>query len=235
MVFSQGGFLAMASFEQHMNISIIGTGIVLAPLYSAGLIEMSSSIIALSLGIIGGMLPDLDSDNSKPLRATFKIVSTFVPLVLILLYFSSLSMLELVGLWMLFSIVLHVTLFEFFLKVTTHRGVFHTIPMGVVFGLLTFMAASSLFNVPEKNALLYGFFLSYGFILHLILDEIFSVNALGVSMKKSFGSALKMYDKKNMIGTFALYIFIGAFIVLKDFNFENLEDIVAIYKSAKVY
>ena len=50
----------MALFEQHVNIAVIATGITIAPLYSAGLIDTNQSIILLGLGLLGGILPDLD-------------------------------------------------------------------------------------------------------------------------------------------------------------------------------
>ncbi len=47
-----------------------------------------------------------------------------------------------------------------------------------------------------------GLFIGFGFIVHLILDEVYSVDLMNKRMKKSFGTALKLYsydDKQSSI------------------------------------
>ena len=39
-----------------------------------------------------------------------------------------------------------------------------------------------------------GLFVLIGFIIHLVLDEIYSVDVEGAVIKKSFGTALKLFD-----------------------------------------
>jgi len=46
-----------------------------------------------------------------------------------------------------------------------------------------------------------GLFIGFGFIVHLLLDEIYSVDLSNKRMKKSFGTALKLYSYKNMTTT----------------------------------
>ncbi len=39
-----------------------------------------------------------------------------------------------------------------------------------------------------------GLFVFIGFLIHLILDEIYAVDFSGARLKRSFGSALKLFD-----------------------------------------
>ena len=58
-----------------------------------------------------------------------------------------------------------------------------------------------------------GLFLMFGAIVHLLLDEMFSVNLLGLSVKKSFGTAFKVF-KFDQVGWYlGLYAVLAALIV----------------------
>ena len=48
------------------------------------------------------------------------------------------------------------------------------------------------------HAWLNGLFLAIGFIVHLVLDELYSVDVSNARMKKSFGSALKLCSYNNI-------------------------------------
>lgn len=69
-----------------------------------------------------------------------------------------------------------------------------------------------------------------GFLIHLILDEIVSLNAFGMSFKKSLGSALKIYDKNNHLGSILIYI---AIIILQIIYPVNVDFLTNIYDSYK--
>lgn len=69
----------MASFEQHVNVAVIATGVTIVPFYSSGVVDTSQSLVLLAFGVFGGVLPDLDSDSSKPVQIAFRILSIFLP------------------------------------------------------------------------------------------------------------------------------------------------------------
>ena len=196
----------MASFQQHLNISVIATGILIIPLHSANLLSTQESVIGLTLGFIGGMLPDLDSNHSKPTQIIFGLLSIFVPLLVLLSIPKPLPIVYMILLWFTSTLLLHYTLFKLFLTLTVHRGIFHTIPMGLLFGLVSVFLFHTLLHHRIAFASMAGFFLFYGFLSHLLLDEIYSIDARGMQIKKSFGTALKLYDKNNKIGTVILYL-----------------------------
>ncbi len=198
----------MASFEQHINTAVVATGILIVPLHSAGLLDIHQSLLALSLGIFGTMLPDLDSNHSKPTQIVFKMSSIFLPLIVLLSIPYILPILYIIGIWILSSIILHYVFFKIFLSITSHRGLFHSIPMGVFFGLSTVLISYNIMDGDKTFSLIAGFFIFFGFMVHLVLDEIFSINVLGLEVKRSFGSALKFYAKNNILGTVLLYALI---------------------------
>ncbi len=224
----------MASFEQHVNGAVIATGVAIAPLHSASLLDINQSLIVLCLGIVGGILPDLDSDNSKPIQIVFKMLSIFLPLIILLSVFNNLSLLELVGYWLISSLVLHLTLFKLFLVLTTHRGIFHSIPMGIVVGQVTVYIFYSVLDFSLVFSTIAGGFIIFGFIIHLLLDEAVSLNALGLNVKNSFGTALKFYDKNNLAGTMLLYALIGAFFFLTPLKLEVFSEIFEIMKNIRL-
>lgn len=211
----------MASFEQHINVAVIATGIVIVPLHISGLLDINQSVIALSLGLIGTALPDLDSDNSKPTQVLFKILSISVPLLILLVLSINLPVIYLVGTWLLLSLALHLTIFKVFQAVTIHRGIFHTIPMGFIFGEITTLLFHHLLTSDEILSLLAGLFVFFGFLVHLLLDELFSINIFGLKLKKSFGTALKLYDRKNKFGTSVLYAIIAALLYFSPIQKES--------------
>jgi len=224
----------LALFEQHVNGAVIATGIVIVPLHSASIIDSKESLIVLALGLIGGVLPDLDSDNSKPIQIVFKITSIFLPLVIVLSISKELSVLYLVGYWLLATLMLRITLFKLFTAFTTHRGIFHSIPMGLFFGQTTLFIFYKFFNYDITFSTIAGSFLFFGYLVHLLLDELVSLNALGVRMKKSFGTAFKLYDKENLIGTALLYLFIISFFFFIPIKIEIFNEIFNVLKSVRL-
>jgi len=224
----------MASFAQHINSAVVISGIAIAPLYSSTLIDINQALALLFFGMIGGILPDIDLENSKPIQITSSILSIFIPLLAILTLLESLSISKMLFIWFLSAMLLHFILFKILLSFTIHRGVIHSIPMAIVFAQTLNIFFSQILHFEELFSLLCGFFLFSGFIIHLVLDEIVSLNAFGMSFKKSLGSALKLYDTSNPIGSIFLYITIIILQVLYPINIEHIIDISNSFKNIKL-
>jgi len=221
----------MASFAQHVNTAVVISGITIAPLYSSSLIDINQSLALLFFGMIGGILPDIDLENSKPIQITSSILSIFIPLLAILTLLQSLSISKMLFIWFLSSILLHFFIFKILLHFTIHRGVIHSIPMGLLFAHCITIVFYNILGFEELFSLLCGLFLFIGFIIHLLLDEIVSLNAFGMSFKKSLGSALKFYDKNNIIGSVLLYISIIILQIIYPLNIEYIIDIFNSFKN----
>ncbi len=168
-------------------------------------------IVFLSFGAI---LPDVDSDESTPFKIVFWSVSFFVGFSAFIFFKENQAFDLLKNILISFGIVLF---FRFvvgwvFMKFTRHRGMFHSIPTALIFGLVCFYVLASFSENVERNLFL-SFALFLGYISHLLLDEIYAgVNFSGIFIKpkKSLGSALKLfsYSQKANIIAYGLLIFL---------------------------
>ncbi len=229
----------MASFEQHINVAVVATGLAIVPLHTAGLLDVSQSLIALSLGVFGTMLPDLDSNQSKPTQIVFKMLSIFLPLIVLLSIPNLLSIFTIIGVWVVSSVTLHYIFFKTFLSITSHRGLFHSVPMGIFLAQVTILIFYNFSSADKTFSIFAGFFILYGFLIHLLLDEVFSIDVFGMEIKRSFGSALKLYAKNNILGTFLLYALIVTLHHTINFNdslyIELYENIYEAFQEVKLF
>ena len=83
-------------------------------------------------------------------------------------------------------------------RFTSHRGIFHSVLTAIFFCLLMVCIACYLLRWDILHAWLSGLFIGFGFIVHLLLDEIYSVDLSNKRMKKSFGTALKLYSYRDI-------------------------------------
>jgi len=223
----------MASFEQHLNSAVVISGITIAPLYASSLIDMNQSLGLLALGMIGGVLPDLDSETSKPLQISFKILSIFLPLLAILSLLQEFTISKILFIWGLSFVILNYGVFKIFSHITVHRGVLHSIPMGLVVGLGIIYLTSVILEFSPIFSILSGCFITLGFFIHLLLDELVSLNALGMHIKNSFGTAFKLYDKNNIPGSVVLYIIIAVLLFLIPIDTSIFIDIYNSFENIK--
>ncbi len=208
----------MASFRTHISFGIaLGVASIFA-LLSFALVptEWSFFILVALAVIIGAILPDIDSDSGLPFHITFG------PLALIAGGWSFLYVWKYVpgNYWLLIGatvgamILVWGILGAIFRKFTRHRGMVHSIPAGVLSGLLLFSLASRT-GFDEWEAFLLGVSLTLGFILHLILDEVSAaVNFHGTIFipNKALGSALKLFSK-NWGVNILVYVMIGILVL----------------------
>jgi hypothetical protein len=82
---------------------------------------------------------------------------------------------------------------------------FHSIPAMGIAGLLVFLAYDSP-SLWLRGYLAVG--VMVGFLSHLVLDELCSVNFMGARVSKSAGTALKLYSS-SWSATLACYMFLS--------------------------
>lgn len=195
----------MANFNVHLNTAIISTGLGAAVLVSADHIDLNSALWLWFLGIIGGLLPDIDSDNSTSLDTIFNLFT--LSLVLFVLrfittsFFTQISLVELVVIPLLVYILMRCIIRPIFEKITVHRGSCHSLFFLLFTALLTTQITWQLNDQATNKstiiAWLSGGFIFFGGLVHLLLDEIYSVDLSNIRIKRSFGSALKLADFSN--------------------------------------
>ena len=213
----------MAGFQQHVSLSS-GLGVATAVTATMGLgFTRSQGILAGYLTAIGGMLPDLDSEPGRPVRELSSLTAAIVPLLMLnhlrewCTEFDTALMLA-AGMYLVIRFMGGWLLGKF----TVHRGMFHSIPALFIAAELVFLSWKS---ESISVRLLMGCGIAIGFLSHLVLDEIYSVqwNGLMVELNQAAGSAVKFFSK-NLFATAFTWLLLAGLSWLSYASVIGLED-----------
>lgn len=205
-MFTVYGRRKIAEFKTHLSVACMVSGLAATSLLVAGIANSKEVVLYFTLGSIGGVLPDVDSDNSVPVKLTFNVLALVVGFLVIFSQRPGCSVAELFLIWLASFILVKYIAFHFFARLTVHRGIIHSIPAAVLGGLLTTIVLNRLYDCSEFTAWMAGFFLFFGFIVHLVLDELYSVNLFGAQVKSSLGTAFKLGNFKDLKTTVLIYV-----------------------------
>lgn len=195
----------MADFKTHITAACAVSGLAATCLLAGGAARPGQVLLYFVLGSVGGVLPDIDADNSVPLKLTFDILSFVVAFVVMFSQPWGDSVIELALIWVAVFLAVKYLVFSFFIRMTVHRGVIHSIPAGVTFGLTVVILLDQVRGISAGYAWMGGFFLFMGYLVHLFLDELYSIDFSGMRMRGSFGTALKFISFRDMTATLVLY------------------------------
>lgn len=200
----------MADFNTHIVGAAVVSGIGATVMMMAH--TFPSQVLAgfFILGVTGGILPDIDSESSVSIRWAFNGLGIMAGFFLVLYFGAHYSLVELVLLWGASFVFIRYSVFSLFTKLTVHRGLIHSIPAALFFSLGTVVLAARVFGVEVLTAWLCGAFVFLGFLTHLTLDELYSVDLRGVRIKRSFGTALSLGSFRAPLKTILLYLLTGA-------------------------
>ncbi|UUO08270.1 metal-dependent hydrolase [Blastopirellula sp. J2-11] len=196
----------MAGFNTHITTStIIGVGYGAAAY--AFMPDISATTCMLSAGLcsIAGILPDLDSGSGRPVKEISAFVAAMAPMLMID-RFRRLGMdpeaIALAG--AIIYIVIRFGVAEVFKKYTKHRGMWHSVPAAISAALCAFLVVSG--DELDIRLLKTGA-VFLGFMVHLTLDEIWSVewHSFRPRFKKSFGTAIKFWNPNSMWSNVSTY------------------------------
>ncbi|WP_201582762.1 metal-dependent hydrolase [Psychrobacter immobilis] len=202
----------MANFNTHLNVAFMASGTMSLAVYKAGLIDDSGFLMCVALGTIGGLLPDLDSDHSTPIKLGFNITSFIFAFGLVMHWRNELSLLALIALWLVGYGFMRYVVFAIFTNMTVHRGVIHSVPYMAILGLGLSCLSYYGLHLPLTASWFYGLFLFGGAMVHLALDELYSVNLSNMKMKRSSGTAMKFYQYKDKWWYLLLYVILALLI-----------------------
>ncbi len=213
----------MAGFKMH-----IGTSTVLGVAYGAAAFGLKyepwpSCVVAAGLCSVAGMMPDLDSGPGRPLRESLAFAAAVVPMLMVD-RFEHLGMsLELMtAVSGIIYVAIRFGLAWLLRHYTVHRGMFHSIPACAIAAELAFLVCG------ESEPLAIRYFKAgavvLGFMSHLVLDEIYSVEfKYGLPhLKKSFGTAIKFWGD-NMWANISCYAKLAllTYVVIQDPKWMN--------------
>lgn len=187
----------MANFETHLTVASVSSGLFSITTLAANLATPSQATGYFLLGVIGGLLPDIDSDNSTPVKIFFKLLALGLAFATLFELAGQFSVVELFIIWLGIYLIVRFVLFEAFTRLTVHRGILHSMLAAIFFGALTTSIAYHIIHLAKDVAWLSGLALLLGYVIHLALDEFFSVDILNNTVKRSFGSALKLASFTN--------------------------------------
>jgi hypothetical protein len=201
----------MANFNTHFIVASSASAIVSGVMLSMEIIEPNQAIMAFVIGTFGGLLPDIDSNNSKSISIAFTIISFLITILIIFFKSSTYSIIEMIIVGGMVFYTIRFGLIGVFRKVSKHRGMFHSIPVALIWGVATAILMNLFFGLDELVSWIYGFMMSFGYIIHLILDEIYSVDLANRRLKKSSGTAFKFFKlktQKDKIQNILIYAFL---------------------------
>lgn len=197
------------------------SGVLATGLFMTGEVEQGAVVGYFALGLTGGILPDIDSSHSIPVRIGFHVLAVVGGFLALFAVGRRYSLAELIILWLGCFVLIRYGLFALFNHFTIHRGLIHSVPAAALFGLLTVLLAHRCFGASALQAWFCGSFLCSGFLTHLVLDELYSVNLMGMRLRNSFGTAFSFGSANNRLGALTLYLMVAALFYLspspKDF------------------
>ncbi len=182
----------MANFATHCAGGVVAglTGATLSILWRPDNLAFAGACFV--AGAVGSMLPDIDHDEAIPCREVFSVLAAVVPASMMpWLTPERLNTEQAICFFAATYVFIRFPLSWGLKRLTVHRGIFHSIPFCIVAGQFVAIVLNGL---GPRERLLLGGSVAIGAFAHLLLDEIFAVNFLGVKLKKSFGTAIKLWS-----------------------------------------
>ena len=84
-----------------------------------------------------------------------------------------------------------------FHRISVHRGIWHSLLAAIFCSIATAIVFARFLVRPDGVAWLAAGFMMIGYLTHLTLDEMYSVDVMDTRIKSSFGTALKLIDTRH--------------------------------------
>jgi hypothetical protein len=191
----------MANFAVHVGGAALAGAVFASICSTAGLVAPQHLPLLTLLVTAGGILPDIDLNHARPTQIMFTSLGLIVAFLLV---FNKAQVYSLVELWLLAGFAyasVRYLAWDLFNRFTVHRGIFHSLVAALFFCFVTVTMSYTVFDSSRELAWLAGISVTFGYIVHLLLDEAYSVDFLGKRLKNSFGTAFKPIDYKNLYTT----------------------------------
>lgn len=188
----------MANFTTHIAVGTLASG-MLATLTMAADVISPENVVGVTLaGVLGSVLPDIDLKISRPSQAIFNGLAVFLSFAILFNFAYKYSIAEMWIVWLGVYLGVRYGAHFVFHRMSYHRGIYHSVLAGLFFACVTAIVYHYLLGRHEGVAWLAGGFMFVGYLIHLTLDEIYSVDIMDVRIKASFGTAMKLWDHKHM-------------------------------------
>lgn len=205
----------MANFTTHIAVGTLVSGSLATLTLAADVIAPENLIPVTLAGVLGSVLPDIDLKESRPSRAMFAGLGIFFSFAVLFTVADRYSIAELWMLWIGTLLVVRYGLHTIFHNLAVHRGTWHSILAGLFSATATAVVFGNVMDRHAGVAWLAAGFMFIGYLVHLTLDEIYSVDVADRRLKNSFGTALKLVDQRypyataGMVGALALAVWLA--------------------------
>jgi hypothetical protein len=210
-----GERFAMANFTTHIAAGTVVAGALATLTLAADVIAPDNLIAVTMAGVLGSVLPDIDLKDSRPSRAMFAGLAIFFSFAVLFSAAGRFSIAELWILWLGTLLLIRYGLHAVFHNLAVHRGIWHSIIAALFSAAATAVVFGNVLDRHAGVAWLAAGFMLIGYLVHLTLDEIYSVDVMDTRVKSSFGTALKLVDHRHpyatagMAGALALAIWLA--------------------------
>ena len=200
----------MANFTTHIAVGTVVAG-ALSTLTLAADVVPHESLIAVTLAcVLGSVLPDIDLKDSRPSRALFAGLGIAASFIVLFSFAGIYSIAELWFVWLGTLVGVRYGLHAIFHRISVHRGIWHSILATIFCSIVTAIVFKYILGQADGIAWLGGGFLAIGYLTHLVLDELYSVDVMDSRLKASFGTALKFADIHRWRDSVAMAIGVAA-------------------------
>jgi membrane-bound metal-dependent hydrolase YbcI (DUF457 family) len=194
----------LANFRTHLTGGTLVAAVAAFGSYGEGLSNAAQTQALFAVGTVASLLPDIDADDSTPLRAVFDIAGLIMGFLVAFAFAGRFKAVELMLIWAATWMLVRWPVRIGFARFTVHRGIWHSLLMALVLALGASIAADRWLALPAALAWLVAGFVLLGYVTHLLLDELASVDLLGRQVKRSFGTALKPLSLRAWPASLAL-------------------------------
>lgn len=194
----------MADFRTHLSVAITGGALVALGGWQAALWSPAEALSIAVLTAFGGILPDIDSDNSHAIRLVFTLAAVLAVVVGVLALQGQVALGVLLVACAGLYVGVRYALSEAFKRFTVHRGIWHSWLAAACCGLAISALSYRLLTQSAWVAWAQGLALVLGSMIHLLLDELYSVDLAGSRIKRSFGTAFKPFAYREPLNSLLL-------------------------------
>lgn len=188
----------MANFTTHIAVGTLVAGSLATLTLAADVVAPENLVAVTMAGVLGSVLPDIDLKDSRPSRAMFAGLAIFFSFAVLFTLATRYSIAELWVVWLGTLVLVRYGLHTVFHRLSVHRGIWHSILAALFSAAATAIVFYYGLAKPAGVAWLAAGFLFVGYLVHLTLDEIYSVDVMDTRIKSSFGTAMKLFDRRHL-------------------------------------
>lgn len=184
----------MANFRTHLTVAALGGAVVAGLGWQAGFWPWQEVASVTGLTALGGILPDIDADQSRAIKLIFTLFAVMAVIASVVVLQPHLPLSYLVAAGGGVYVGVRYVASAIFKRFTVHRGIWHSLLAGLLGAFAVTVLSYRGFAQPAMQAWYQGAALLLGVLIHLLLDECYSIDLVGSRLKRSFGTAFKLFD-----------------------------------------